>query len=48
MSQMSSSSSVQERRDGQGQPVFLLPVEDRVRREKGMSRRCLGCRIERH
>jgi hypothetical protein len=47
MSQTSSSSSVQERRDGQGQSVFLLPVEDRGRRENGMSRRCLGCRIER-
>jgi hypothetical protein len=39
--------SVQERRDEQGQPVFLLPAEDRGRRGKGMSRRCLGCRIER-
>jgi hypothetical protein len=38
---------VQERKDEQGQPVFLLPTEDRGRREKGMSRRCLGCRIER-
>jgi hypothetical protein len=39
--------SVQERRDEQGQPVFLLPAEDRERREKGMSRRYLGCRIKR-
>jgi hypothetical protein len=38
--------SVQERRNEQGQPVFLLPAEDRGRREKEMSRRCLGCRIE--
>jgi hypothetical protein len=38
--------SVQERRDEQGQPVFLLPAEDRGRHRKGMSRRCLGCRIE--
>jgi hypothetical protein len=45
--QMSCCSFVQERRDGQGQLVFLLPAEDRGRREKGMSRRCLGCRIER-
>jgi hypothetical protein len=44
--QMSCCSSVQERRDEQGQPVFLLPTEDRGRRGKGMSRRCLGCRIE--
>jgi hypothetical protein len=33
--------------DEQGQPVFLLSAEDRGRREKEMSRRCLGCRIER-
>jgi hypothetical protein len=39
--------SVQDRRDEQGQPVFLLPAEDRGRREREMSRRCLGCRIER-
>jgi hypothetical protein len=39
--------SVQERRDEQGQPVFLLPAEDRGRRGKGMSRRCLGCKIDR-
>jgi hypothetical protein len=39
--------SVQERRDEQGQSVFLLPAEDRRRHGKGMSRRCLGCRIER-
>jgi hypothetical protein len=45
--QTSSSSSVQERRAEQGQPVFLLSAEDRVRRGKGMSRRCLGCMIER-
>jgi hypothetical protein len=44
--QTSSSSSVQERRDEEGQSVFLLPAEDRGRCEKGMSRRCLGCRIE--
>jgi hypothetical protein len=44
---MSSCSSVQERRDEQGQLVFLLPAEDRGRCEKGMSRRCLGCKIER-
>jgi hypothetical protein len=31
---------VQERRDDQGQPVFLLPAEDRGRHGKGMSRRC--------
>jgi hypothetical protein len=41
------SSVVQERRDEQGQLVFLLPTEDQGRRGKGMSRRCLGCRIER-
>jgi hypothetical protein len=45
--QMSCCLSVQEGRDEQGQPVFLLPAEDRGRREKGMSRRCLGYRIER-
>jgi hypothetical protein len=39
--------SVQEMRDEQGQLVFLLSAEDRGRRGKGMSRRCLGCRIER-
>jgi hypothetical protein len=39
--------SLQERRDEQGQPVFLLPAEDRGRHEKEMSRRCLGCKIER-
>jgi hypothetical protein len=44
---MSCCLSVQERRDEPGQPVFLLPAEDRGRRGKGMSRRCLGCRIER-
>jgi hypothetical protein len=44
--QTSYCSSVQERRDEQGQSVFLLPAEDRGRRGKGMSRRCLGCRIE--
>jgi hypothetical protein len=44
---MSSNSFVQERRDELGQPVFLLSAEDRGRRGKGMSRRCLGCRIER-
>jgi hypothetical protein len=38
--------SMQGRRDEQGQPVFLLPAEDRGRRGKRMSRRCLGCRIE--
>jgi hypothetical protein len=45
--QMSRCSSVQERRDEQGQSVFLLPAEDRGRHGNGMSRRCLGCRIER-
>jgi hypothetical protein len=44
---MSCCSAVQERRDEQGQLVFLLSAEDRERRGKGMSRRCLGCRIER-
>jgi hypothetical protein len=43
---MSCCLSVQERRDEQGQPVFMLLVDDRGRREKGMSRRCLGYRIE--
>jgi hypothetical protein len=38
---------VQERRKGQEQSVFLLPAEDRGRRGKEMSRRYLGCRIER-
>jgi hypothetical protein len=38
--------SVQQRRDEQGQLMFLPPAEDRGRRGKGMSRRCLGCRIE--
>jgi hypothetical protein len=47
LSQMSCCLSVQERRDEKGQPVFLLSVEDRGRRGKRMSRRCLGCRIER-
>jgi hypothetical protein len=37
---------MQERRDEQGQPVFLLPTEDRGRCGKGMSRRYLGYRIE--
>jgi hypothetical protein len=45
--QTSCCSFVQEMRDEQGQPVFLLPAEDRGRRGKGMSRGCLGCRIER-
>jgi hypothetical protein len=44
---MSCCLSVQERRDEQGQPMFLLPTEDRGRRGKGMSRRCLDCMIER-
>jgi hypothetical protein len=44
--QMSCCLSVQERRDEQEQPMFLLPAEDQGRREKGMSRRCLGCKIE--
>jgi hypothetical protein len=35
-----------ERRDEQGQPVFLLSAENRGRRGKGMSRRYLGCMIE--
>jgi hypothetical protein len=39
-------SSVQERRNEQGQSVFLLLAEDRGRHGKGMRRRCLGCRIE--
>jgi hypothetical protein len=47
LTQTSCCSSVQERRDEQGQPVFLLPAEDRGRRGKGMSRRCLVYRIER-
>jgi hypothetical protein len=38
---------MQERRDEQGQPMFLLPAKDRGRHEKEMSRRYLGCRIER-
>jgi hypothetical protein len=33
--QTSCCSSVQERRDEQGQLVFLLPAEDRGRHEKG-------------
>jgi hypothetical protein len=45
--QTSCCSSVQERMDEQGQPVFLLSAEDRGRRGKGMSRRCLDCKIER-
>jgi hypothetical protein len=45
--QTSCCSSVQKRRDEHGQPVFLLPAEDRWRRGKEMSRRCLGCKIER-
>jgi hypothetical protein len=45
--QTSCCSAMQERRDEQGQLVFLLPAEDRKRRGKGMGRRCLGCRIER-
>jgi hypothetical protein len=44
---MSCCLSVQEMREEQGQPLFLLSAEDRGRRGKGMSRRCLGCRIER-
>jgi hypothetical protein len=44
--QMSCCLSVQERRDEQGQSVFLLLAVDRGRRGKGMSRRCLGYRIE--
>jgi hypothetical protein len=44
---MSCCLSVQERRDEQGQSVFLLPAEDRGRCEKRMSKRCLGYRIER-
>jgi hypothetical protein len=43
---MSCCLSVQERRDEEGQPMLLLPIEDQGRREKGMSRRCLGYRIE--
>jgi hypothetical protein len=45
--QTSCCSSVQERRDEQGQSVFLLLPEDRGRRENVMSRRCLGYKIER-
>jgi hypothetical protein len=37
---------MQERRDEQGQLVFLLPSEDGGRHKKGMSRRCLGYKIE--
>jgi hypothetical protein len=44
---MSCCLSVQEKRNEQGQPVFLLPAEDRGRRGKGMNMRCLDCRIER-
>jgi hypothetical protein len=47
LSQTSSSSSMQEGRDEQGQRVFLMPAEDRGRRGKGMSMRYLGCKIER-
>jgi hypothetical protein len=47
LAQTSCCSSVHERRDEQGQSVFLLPAEDRERREKWISRRCLDCRIER-
>jgi hypothetical protein len=43
---MSCCSSVQERMDEKGQPMFLLPAVNRGRRGKGMSRRCLCCRIE--
>jgi hypothetical protein len=39
-------SSVQERRDEQGQPVFLLPAEDGGRHGKEMRKKYLGCRIE--
>jgi hypothetical protein len=45
--QTSCCSFVQERTDEQGQSIFLLPAEDRGRRRKGMSRRCLGCMKER-
>jgi hypothetical protein len=45
--QTSCCSSVQERWDEQGQPVFQLSDEDQGRRMKGMSRRRLCCRIER-
>jgi hypothetical protein len=38
---------MQERRDKQGQLMFLLSTEDRGRRGKGMTMRCLGCRIKR-
>jgi hypothetical protein len=38
---------VQERRDVQGHPMFLLSAEDRERCGKWMNRRCLDCRIER-
>jgi hypothetical protein len=47
LSQTSCCLSVQERRDEQRQLVLLLPAEDRGKCGKGMSRRCLGCRIER-
>ena len=39
-------SSVQGRKDEQEQPVFLLLAEDREELGKGMSKRCLGYRIE--
>jgi hypothetical protein len=45
--QTSCCSSVQERRDEQGQLVLLLLADDRERHGKGMSRRCLAYRIER-
>jgi hypothetical protein len=47
LSQMSCCSSMQERRDEQGQPVFLLSAKDRGRCGKEISKICLGCRIER-
>jgi hypothetical protein len=45
--QTSYCSFVQGRREGQGQPAFLLLTEDGGRREKRMSRRYLGYRIKR-
>jgi hypothetical protein len=43
---MSCCSSAQGKRDEQEQSVFLLPAEDRGELKKGMSKRCLGYRIE--
>jgi hypothetical protein len=43
---MSCCPSAQGKRGEQGQPVFLLPVEDKGRRGKEMSKRYLRYRIE--